>query len=84
MKSAIVLINCHFPFDINILEKFKKIPAITDIYRSQGIYDLITKITSSSEEEFGEIMNDISRIDGVDATVTLTIMGKQHLIANMK
>ena len=84
MKSAIVLINCHFPFDIKILEKFKKIPAITAIYRSQGIYDLIAKITSSSEEEFGEIMNDISRIDGVDATVTLTIIGKQHLIANMK
>jgi DNA-binding Lrp family transcriptional regulator len=84
MKSALVLINCHFPFDIKILEKFKKIPAITDIYRSKGIYDLIVKITSSSEEEFGEIMNDISRTDNVDATVTLTIIEKQHLIANMK
>jgi Lrp/AsnC ligand binding domain len=83
MKSALVLINCHFPFDIKILEKFKKIPAITDIYRSKGIYDLIAKITSS-EEEFGEIMNDISRTDNVDATVTLTIIEKQHLIANMK
>lgn len=79
MLSAIVLINCHFPFDKQILEKFKSFSKITDIYRTQGVYDLIVKITTTSEEEFKEVMSEISRVNKVNSTVTLTI-GKQKQI----
>lgn len=79
MLSAIVLINCHFPFDKQILEKFKNFSEITDIYRTQGVYDLIVKITTTSEEEFREVMGEISRVNKVNSTVTLTI-AKQEII----
>ena len=79
MLSAIVLINCHFPFDKQILEKLKSFSKITDIYRTQGVYDLIVKITTTSEEEFREVMDEISRVNKVNSIVTLTIE-KQELI----
>ncbi|HEX9318108.1 MAG TPA: Lrp/AsnC ligand binding domain-containing protein [Nitrososphaeraceae archaeon] len=80
MITALVLINCHFPFDKQILEKLKSFSEITNIYRTQGVYDLIVKITSSSEEEFREVMTEISRVNKVNSTVTLTIVEKQKLI----
>jgi DNA-binding Lrp family transcriptional regulator len=79
MLSAIVLINCHFPFDKQILEKLKSFSKITDIYRTQGVYDLIVKITTMSEEEFKEVTDEISRVNKVNSIVTLTIE-KQELI----
>lgn len=80
MVSALVLVNCHFPFDKQILEKLKSLSAITDIYRTQGVYDLIVKIKTSFQEEFREVMNEISRVNKVNSTVTLTIIEKQQLI----
>ena len=84
MVSALILINCHFPFDIKITEKLKGLSAVSDIYRTQGVYDLITKIVYSSEKEFKETMAGITRIDGVNSTLTLLIADKRKLITEVK
>jgi DNA-binding Lrp family transcriptional regulator len=84
MVSALILINCHFPFDKQIIEKLKRISTILDIYRTQGVYDLITKIVYSSEKEFKETMTGIARIDGVNSTLTLLIADKREVIAEME
>lgn len=83
MVSALILINCHFPFDKQITEKLKRIATISDVYRTQGVYDLITKIVYSSEKEFKETMTGITRIDGVNSTLTLLIADKSKPIAEM-
>jgi DNA-binding Lrp family transcriptional regulator len=84
MLSALILINCRFPFDKQIIEKLKRISTISDIYRTQGVYDLITKIVYSSEKEFKETMTGIARIDGVNSTLTLLIADKREVIAEME
>jgi DNA-binding Lrp family transcriptional regulator len=71
--SAIVLINCHFPFEKEILEKLHSLTEIRNIYRTQGIYDLIVKIASSSEEEFKRTMIEIGKLRRVNSTVALII-----------
>ncbi len=81
MLSALVLINCHFPFEKEILEKLQNLTEVTNIYRTQGIYDLIVKITTSSEEEFKERMRDITKLHRVNSTVALVIKKKIELIA---
>ena len=83
MVSALILINCHFPFDKQITEKLKRLSAISEVYRTQGVYDLITKIVYSSEKEFKETMTEITRIDGVNSTLTLLIADKSKPIAEM-
>ena len=84
MVSALILINCHFPFDKQITEKLKRLSAISDVYRTQGVYDLITKIVYSCEKEFKETMTGITRIDGVNSTLILLIAGKRELITEVK
>jgi DNA-binding Lrp family transcriptional regulator len=81
MLTALVLINCHFPFEKEILESLKKLKGITNIYRTQGIYDLIVKITTSSKEEFKETMRDIGKLSRVDSTVALIIKQKKEVSA---
>lgn len=83
MASALILINCRFPFDKQITEKLKRISTISDVYRTQGVYDLITKIVYSSEKEFKQTMTGIARIDGVNSTLTLLIAEKSKLIAEI-
>lgn len=84
MVSALILINCHFPFDKQITEKLKRLSAISEVYRTQGVYDLITKIVYTSEKEFKETMTGITRIDGVNSTLTLLIADNRDLIAEME
>jgi DNA-binding Lrp family transcriptional regulator len=84
MVSALILINCRFPFDKQIIEKLKRISTISDVYRTQGVYDLITKIVYSSEKEFKETMTGIARIDGVNSTLTLLLADKREVMAEME
>jgi DNA-binding Lrp family transcriptional regulator len=71
--SAIVLITCHFPFEKEILEKLGNLIEIRNIYRTQGIYDLIVKITSPSEEEFKRTVIKIGKLRRVNSTVALIL-----------
>ena len=80
MLSAIVLINCHFPFEKEILEKLQSLTEIRNIYRTQGIYDLIVKITSHSEEEFNRTIIEIGKLRRVNSTVALII--KKEVLYN--
>ena len=79
MTSALVLVNCHFPFDIKIMDKLSMMPYISAIYRTQGRYDLNVKVTAESEEKLQELISmHINKMPGVDATISLTV-AKEHI-----
>ena len=79
MTSALVLVNCHFPFDIKIMDKLSMMPYISAIYRTQERYDLIVKVTAESEEKLQELISmHINKITVVDATISLTV-AKEHI-----
>lgn len=74
MTSAIVLLNCRFPFDTRIVEKLNRVSAVTNVYRTSGIYDLIVKVTADTEIELHKIVgNEIGKIHDVDSTCTMVI-----------
>ena len=74
MVSAFVLINCHFPFDARITSTLTRLPFVSNVYRTEGRYDLLIKLIADTEENLKErISNDITTIPGIDATITLTI-----------
>ena len=83
MASAFVLVNCHFPFDIRIKDEILKMPSMANVYRISGRYDLIVKVNANTEEEVKEIISDINRLRGVDATVTIMI-AKEHMKSSEK
>ena len=74
MTSAIVLVNCRFPFDASIIDKLSKVSAVTRVYRTSGMYDLIVKVTSNTENDLHKTIGaDISTIHDVDSTLTMVI-----------
>ena len=74
MVSAFVLVNCHFPFDVKIADEVSKLPFVSNVYRTEGRYDLLIKLNADTEDKLKErISGDINTIHGIDATITLTI-----------
>jgi DNA-binding Lrp family transcriptional regulator len=83
MVSAFVLINCHFPFDTRIKDEISSIPFVSSIHRTQGRYDLIIKIDAETEDNLRELISkDISSVQGVDGTLSLTIVQVKNLTAH--
>lgn len=70
---AFVLLNCRFPFDKKITEKLEQLSAVTNIYRTSGVYDLILKVTADSEDQMHKVSNEISVIKNVGSAVTMII-----------
>jgi DNA-binding Lrp family transcriptional regulator len=74
MTSAFLFINAELLFIEDILNKLKEVPEIADVYKVQGIYDIIAKVNSDTEEKLKEPISErIRRIDRITGTVTVII-----------
>lgn len=74
MIGAFVLVNCHFPFDPRILDEISRIPFVTNIYRTEGRYDLMVKVNAETEVRLRNLISrDFNAINGVDATLIIII-----------
>lgn len=74
MIAAFVLVNCHFPFDARIMQEISRMPSVTNVYRTEGRYDLVVKVNGETEDLLRNMISrDFNAIDGVDATVTMVI-----------
>ncbi|MEM3095325.1 MAG: Lrp/AsnC family transcriptional regulator [Nitrososphaera sp.] len=74
MISAIVLVNCRFPFDADVIAELNKLSAVSHVYRTSGIYDLIVKVSADTENSLRRtVCVDIGTIRNVDSTVTMVI-----------
>jgi DNA-binding Lrp family transcriptional regulator len=57
---CIVFINCHFPFSDALIEELGKLPFVSSVYRTSGIYDIIVRVNSLTEEALSENMIGIA------------------------
>ncbi len=74
MTSAFLFINAQFLFVEDVINKLKEIPEIVDVYKVQGIYDIIARVNSDTEEKLKELVSErIRRIDRITGTVTVII-----------
>jgi len=74
MTSAFLFINAELLFVEDVLNKLKEIPEIVDVYKVQGIYDIIARVNSDTEEKLKELVSEhIRRIDRITGTVTVII-----------
>lgn len=75
MTSAFLLINCEFPFAGEVISELGKVPEIIDIYKLHGMYDIIAKVKSDTEEHLNEIIKvRIRKIDKIKSTLTMIIV----------
>jgi DNA-binding Lrp family transcriptional regulator len=74
MTSAFLFINAELLFMEDVINKLKEVPEIADVYKVQGIYDIIARINSDTEEKLKELVSErIRRIDKITGTVTVII-----------
>lgn len=74
MIAAYVLVNCHFPFDTRIMDEISNMPSVTNVYKTEGRYDLMVQINAETEDKLRNMISrDFSAIHGVDATLTMII-----------
>jgi DNA-binding Lrp family transcriptional regulator len=74
MTSAFLFINTEFLFVEDVINQLKEIPEIVDVYKVQGIYDIIARVNSDTEEKLKEVVSErIRRIDRITGTVTVII-----------
>ena len=72
MTSAFVFINCHFPFIHAVIEELGKLPFVSNVYRTSGIYDIIVRVNSPTENALRQNMiRDVRGIENVNSTVTM-------------
>ncbi len=73
---AFILINCGFSLVPSAMEELVKVPAISNVYQTSGIYDLVVRINSATEKELRKTLTtDICTIENVKSTVTMIVAG---------
>jgi DNA-binding Lrp family transcriptional regulator len=74
MTSAFLFINAELLFIEDVINKLRGVPEIVDVYKVQGIYDIIARVNSDTEEKLKELVSErIRRIDRITGTVTVII-----------
>jgi DNA-binding Lrp family transcriptional regulator len=74
MTSAFLFINAELLFIEDVINKLKEVPEIVDVYKVQGIYDIVARVNSDTEEKLKELISErIRRIDRITGTVTVII-----------
>ena len=74
MTSAFLFINAELLFIDDVINRLKGVPETADVYKVQGIYDIIARVNSDTEEKLKELVSErIRRIDRITGTVTVII-----------
>jgi len=72
--TAITLIKADPMKYSEILERLRAIPDVYEVYDVTGEYDAVVKLRSGSREELASLIDDIGRIPGVSATLTMIVL----------
>ncbi len=77
MPTAFVLINSESGSENEVVEAMKKIEAVKEVHRIEGVYDTIAKINANTFEEIKDVLTwKLRRIDKIQATLTMLTVEK--------
>ena len=73
MPSAYVMINSEFGVIGKLVTDLKKIRGVQEVELVNGIYDIVTKIGGTTEQDLERTNMEMRSIEGVLSTLTLII-----------
>ena len=73
MVHAYVLICCDLTASEKVVEELEKIDGVQEVSPVSGVYDIVAKISASTEEELKSIYMDIRKMKKVLTTITLIV-----------
>ena len=73
MEILYVLINCDLGSEVDIINEFMKIPEVSEVRGTYGVYDIFVKLQGDTRETLeGIITHKIRKMSKIRSTVTLT------------
>jgi hypothetical protein len=73
MPSAYVMINSEFGVIGKLVPDLKKIRGVQEVELVNGIYDIVTKISGTTEQDLERTNMEMRSIEGPLSTMTLII-----------
>lgn len=73
MSKAFVLLNCDIGSLDTIIDELLTVNGVSYAHKTQGVYDIIVTLESSSQEELRNSIVKIRRIDAVHSSMTLMV-----------
>ena len=82
MAKAYVLMNCDLGSEKNVITSLKEIEDIKEVHGTLGLYDIIAKIESDTEEKIRDVVtNQIRKMAKIHSTMTLTRSESENLFS---
>ena len=73
MTKAYVLINCDLGSEKSVISSLKTVDNVTEVHGTLGLYDIIAKIESDSDEQIQKTVTQVIRkMPKIHTTITLT------------
>jgi len=80
LTRAYVLINCDLGSEKTVISSLKTVDNVTEVHGTLGLYDIIAKVESDSEEKIQKtVTNVIRKMPKIHSTVTLTRAESEEL-----
>jgi DNA-binding Lrp family transcriptional regulator len=73
MPSAYVMINSEFGAIGKVVTDLKKIRGVEEVVLVNGIYDIVAKVTGTTDEKLERTNMEMRGLDGVLSTMTLIV-----------
>ncbi|MDW0143442.1 MAG: Lrp/AsnC family transcriptional regulator [Nitrososphaeraceae archaeon] len=73
MVHAYVLICCDLAASEKVVEELEKIHGVQEVSPVSGVYDIVARISATTEEELKSIYMDIRKMKKVLTTITLIV-----------
>ena len=73
VSRAFVLLDCEIGSEDTVFDELMTINGVSNVYRTQAVYDMIVKLESSTQDELRKSIVEIRRIDAVQSSLTLLV-----------
>jgi len=73
MSSAFVMINCDLGSAEEVVADLQKIRGVKEVVLVNGIYDIVAKISGTTEKDLERTNMEMRGIDAVLSTMTLIV-----------
>lgn len=73
MVNAYVLICCDLASSEKVVKELEKIDGVQEVSPVSGVYDIVVRISASTEEDLKSIYMNIRKMKKVLTTITLIV-----------
>ena len=73
MPKAYVMFTIETGYMASVMINLQKMPKISESYALYGVYDIICKLDTKTNDELRENVSIIRNIRGVNATITMIV-----------